>query len=88
MILDKKSIHIKLLSDTHSRFRVKLLEKQLSMQEVLEECALRIVSNDPIFTELLDEIVENKKNKHIKQLYGSDAESIYNTIDDISPLKD
>ena len=88
MILDKKSIHIKLLYDTHSAFRVKLFEKQLSMQEVFEECAHRIVSNDPLFASLLDEIVENKKNKQLKQLYSSDAESIYDVIDDASPLKE
>jgi len=88
MILDKKSIHIKLLHNTHSAFRIKLLEKQLSMQEVFEECACRIVSNDPIFADLLSEIVVNKKNKQIKQLYSSDAESIYDAIDNVSPLKE
>ena len=88
MILDKKSIHIKLLSDTHSAFRIKLLEKKLSMQEVFEECAHRIVTNDPLFVELLDEIVVNKKEKQLKQLYSSDAESIYDAIGDASPLKE
>ena len=88
MILDKKSIHIKLLSNTHSAFRIKLLEKQLSMQEVFEECAHRIVTNDPVFVELLNEIVENKKQKHLKQLYSSDADSIYDAIGDDSPLKE
>ena len=88
MIPDKKSIHIKLLSNTHSAFRIKLLEKQLSMQEVFEECAHRIVTNDPIFVELLNEIIENKKQKHLKQLYSSDADSIYDVIGDDSPLKE
>lgn len=88
MIIDKKSIHIKLYSNTHAAFRIKLLEKQLTMQEVFEECVQRIVTNDPLFVELLEEVVINKKEKQLKQLYSSDAESIYDVIGDDSPIKE
>ena len=88
MIPDKKSIHIKLLSDTHAAFRIKLFEKKLSMQEVFEECAHRIVTNDPLFVELLGEIIVNKKERQLKQLYSSDADTIYDAIGDDSPFKD
>ena len=35
----RKSIHVKLYTETHANFRVELMKKKLSMQEVFEDFA-------------------------------------------------
>ena len=57
---NRKSIHIAMSLGTHSEFRIKLLKKGLSMQEVLEECAVRIAQQDGYMDRMLDELVERK----------------------------
>ncbi len=77
----KKSIHINLTRGTHAQFRSKLFEKGLSMQEVLEELAIRVSRSESYMEKVLDELVEIKINGD-RKIAESDAQSIYRLIKD------
>ena len=81
VITNRKCIHVKLLQDTHANLRIELFKRKLSIQEVFEELAQRLTTGDPVITDILDELVENKKNKKIKQLLEADANSIFDAIE-------
>lgn len=82
----KKSVHINLTKSTHAGLRIELFERGLSMQEVFNALASAICEGDPDLHRMLDEIEVKKKEKSIKQVTNSDAESIFNVIEDQSPL--
>tara|TARA_X000000950_G_C13689034_1_gene567206 strand:+ start:235 stop:519 length:285 start_codon:yes stop_codon:yes gene_type:complete len=82
----KKSVHINLTKSTHSGLRIELFERGLSMQEVFNALASAICEGDPNLHRMLDDIEVKKKEKSIKQVTNSDAESIFNVIEDQSPL--
>lgn len=65
---------------THSEFRIKLMKKGLSMQEVLEECAVRIAGQDNYMDKMLDELVERKITGE-RKIAESDAQSLYRLIE-------
>ena len=76
-----KSIHINLTLGTHGTFRGKLFKKGLSMQEVLEECAIRIANDDSYMEKLLEALVERKISGE-RKIAATDAASIYRIIED------
>ena len=76
----RKSVHIGMTLGTHSEFRINLLRKGLSMQEVLEECAIRIAAQDNYMERLLDELVERKITGE-RKIAESDAQSVYRLIE-------
>ena len=82
----KKSVHINLTRGTHSEFRTELFQRHLSMQEVFENLAVLIIEKDPYLCGILDRIEEDKKNKQIRKLRSSDAESIFRAIEDDNPF--
>ena len=82
----RKSVHTNLTRDTHAVFRGALFKKQLSMQEVFEECAIRIVENEPYFLNLLQELQDRKRQKRIRKFTKTDAESIFKIIEEQDPL--
>tara|TARA_B100000131_G_scaffold233249_1_gene225123 strand:- start:229 stop:516 length:288 start_codon:yes stop_codon:yes gene_type:complete len=84
----KKSVHIKLSKDTHSKFRIACFESGLSMQSVLQEFAERIVAEDPDAIDMLEDLVMRGRKKQINSLSDLDASSIYDTIERESPLID
>ncbi len=84
----KKSIHIKLSKDTHSKFRIACFQSGLSMQSVLQEFAERIVAQDPDAIDMIEDLVMRGRKKEINLLSDLDASSIYDTIEKESPLVD
>ncbi len=78
----RKSIHIKLLTETHGAFRIELIKKKLSMQEVFEDFAQRVVRGDGFAHRVLDTIARKKRERHIERLSDTDAESIFDAIED------
>ena len=77
----KKSVHINLMLGTHGEFRSRLLKKGITMQDALEECAIRIAQGEPYMEKLLDEIVDKKINGEL-QIASQEAESLYRLIED------
>lgn len=78
----RKSIHVKLLTETHGAFRIELIKKKLSMQEVFEDFAQRVVRGDGFAHRVLDTIARKKRERHIEKLSDTDAESIFDAIED------
>jgi hypothetical protein len=82
----RKCLHVKLLKDTHSQLRIECFKRQITMQDIFEEVASRIIRQDPDMFEMLDEIAHDKHNKKVKQLLETDAKTIFDAIDDNSPI--
>ena len=62
----RKCIHIKLMTETHANLRIELLRRKLSMQDVFEELAQRIVEGDAMVCRMLDQVHEKKKTRTIR----------------------
>jgi hypothetical protein len=83
----KKSLHINLTKSTHAELRIILFKKCLSMQEVLESLAVKIVDGDEYLNNILDELEYNKKMRiPVKKVNSTDIESIFEAIEDHNPL--
>jgi histidyl-tRNA synthetase len=86
MDLDRrKSVHIKLLADTHANFRIASFRLKLSMQEMFEEFAQRVIAEDPKVMKILQQLSDRKREKLVKKLSKSDASTILDIIDSESP---
>ena len=84
----RKGVHVKLLPDTHAGFRMAVMKKGLSMQEVFEEFAQRVISEDRMTQNLLEDLVARKRDKIMEKLTATDAESIFDIIEMEDPFKD
>jgi hypothetical protein len=82
----KKSIHIAFLKETHAGFKIKSFEYGLSMTEMIEEFARQVIQKDPHLDKILKNLVEAKKNREIRKFSKTDADSIFNLIDEESPF--
>ena len=82
----KKSIHVNMTKDAHAALRIACLKRSLSIQEVFEEFGQLIGAEDPTITEMLEDLAMRKRNKIIRQLSASDAESIFDLIEMDNPL--
>tara|TARA_R100000664_G_C2745913_1_gene133694 strand:- start:1382 stop:1675 length:294 start_codon:yes stop_codon:yes gene_type:complete len=78
----KKSVHFTLSKDTHAELRIRCFKHGLSMQEIFEEIASKIAHQSADMIEILDDLALRKKNKVIKKISESDAESIFSAIED------
>jgi hypothetical protein len=83
----RKSLHVCLLKDTHAALKIKSFTVGLSMQEMFQELADRIVSDDPYMLRLMTELKENKRKKQISKLSSTDTESLFDTINDLNPFE-
>ena len=84
----KKSVHIHLTKGTKNALRIALFKKGLSMQEVLEECAIRIVEEDNYMLKLMDTLVVEKRSKALNRVAESDVESVFDVIKQVNPFGD
>ena len=74
------------MKDTHSALRVMCFKHDVTMQDVFEELAQNIAAEMPHMIEFLNSVALKKKNKEIKKLSSSDAETIFSIIQQESPL--
>ena len=56
------------------------------MQEVFEEIAQRIAAQSPDMIKLMESLSQKKKDKIIQKLSETDAESLFNIIEEENPL--
>ena len=84
----KKSVHFNLLTETHAEFRVLAFKKKLSMQEIVEGLISRLANGDPTLTKIIDQIAKDKYNKELRKVIGTDAESIFEVIENQDPLQE
>jgi hypothetical protein len=76
-LITKKSIHINLLTETHSAFRVFSFKNQLSMQEIIEELVSRLVDGDQSLLRIVGKIKTRRNNPEVNKVFSTDIESIY-----------
>jgi len=82
----RTSIHITLTRGTHSELRKILLDHKLSMQEVFREFASLIVERDDYAISMLQRLEKEKREKTLRKMVATDAESIFRAIENTNPL--
>jgi hypothetical protein len=82
----KKSIHVNMTKSAHASLRVACVKRSLSIQEVFEEIGQLIGAENPDLMSILEDISIRKRNKIIRQLSASDADSIFELIELNNPL--
>jgi len=78
----RESVHVKILKGTKMELRIIGFRRKLTMQEMFEEFAQRIVTGDQFALEILDDIQERKKNKKKRDLNVSDKKALFDIIED------
>ena len=84
----RKSLHVSMVKSTHAEFRVALVKRGLSMQEVINHLAALVVEGDPALMDILDDIEVRKRDKHLKQVTAVDSETIFDLIENDMVLAD
>ena len=82
----KKTIHFNITREAHSSVRISCFKHKLSMQEVYEELSQRIAAESPEMVAMLEDLSQKKRDRIIKKLSETDAESLYNIIEKENPL--
>lgn len=77
----KKSIHVKLLTTTHTSLRIQSFRLKLSIQEMIEELAQRVIMEDPAVMTILHDLTKRKRDKEYKRVTSIDADAIYDMIE-------
>ena len=77
----KKTIHFNITRETHSKIRISCFKNRLSMQEVYEELSQRIAAESPEMISMLEDLSQRKRDKIVKKLSETDAESLFNIIE-------
>lgn len=78
MFATRKCIHVKIRTENMEPFRLELLKRRLSMQEVFDEVAGMIAREEPALLKILDKIVYNKAKEKMERLLKSDAKPTEN----------
>ena len=84
----KKTIHFNITRETHSALRIACFKHRLSMQEVFEEVSQRIAADSPDMIQIIEELSQKKRDKIVKKLTETDAESLFNIIAQDNPLSE
>tara|TARA_R110001583_G_scaffold14033_3_gene59253 strand:- start:289 stop:576 length:288 start_codon:yes stop_codon:yes gene_type:complete len=82
----KKTIHFNVTRESHSKLRITCFKNRVSMQEVFEEVCQKIAAESPDMISLIEDVATKKRNKIIKKLSETDAESVFNIIEQENPL--
>ena len=86
----RRSVHISLYTDTHKELRKALVERSLSMQELLQRFSELVLSGDKRATKILDDLEKDKRTGSISKPRNSvdkrSASVIYDIIASESEL--
>lgn len=82
----KKSVHISMTKQVHAEFRKKLLDFNLSMQEVLELFASLVSENDERAIDIMKQAKVDKRNKSLKKFTDDEVEDLYDAISQVDPF--
>jgi hypothetical protein len=58
------------------------------MQEIVDGLISRLVNGDPSLVKIVDKIADEKSNKELRKVVGTDAESVFEVIEMYDSLKD
>lgn len=90
ILRNRKGIHIELLKEVHTTFRMKLLEHELSMQEVLNEFAALVAIEDQRAMKIIENLTAKKMKARLEgrpihsrgnEIGELDREAVYNLIE-------
>lgn len=76
----RRSIHTIVSDETHTAFKSACVMHKLTMQDYLEECINLLLDGDNDFVKLAENISRKKKEKTIKRVTNTDADSVYRAI--------
>ena len=71
---------------THTNFRKKLFDYDLSMQEVIELFAFLSGENDERAIDIIKQAKDQKRKKILKKFSNDELESLYDTISEVNPF--
>ena len=71
---------------THTNFRKKLFDYDLSMQEVIELFAVLSGENDERAIDIIRQAKDQKRKKVLKKFSNDELESLYDTISEVNPF--
>ena len=57
------------------------------MQEIVDGLISRLVNGDPALVKIVDKIADDKSNKELRKVVGTDAESVFDVIERYDTLK-
>lgn len=83
----RRGTAVKLLPDTHTAFRMMCIKRGLSMQEVIQAFAQRLVLEEPYMIRIIDDLCVRKRERVYEKMSRVDVNSIYAILADESPLK-
>ena len=92
ILQDRKCVHIMIDKGVHAALRTKVFHHNLSIQELFDEFAKLVVSDEPKAKKIVEQLImrkaslaiegkslkRKKRNKHIGEL---DAETLYSLIE-------
>lgn len=64
----------------HIAFKLRCVKEKLTMHEFLEECISRLIDGDETIEDLAKELQRQKREKTIKRVTRTDADSVYRAI--------
>jgi translation initiation factor 2 alpha subunit (eIF-2alpha) len=82
----KKSIHVNMSKEAHAALKMACVKRSLSIQEVFEEIGQMIGAENPDVISILEDLAIQKRNKIIRKLTATDADSIFDLIELDNPL--
>lgn len=91
ILQDRKCVHVKLDKEVHAALRGKMFQHNLSMQEVFDEFAKLVVSDDSRATRIVEHLVMRKvkeaidgkpKKKRDRGVSELDHDALYDLIED------
>ena len=82
----RKSVHINLPTEVHANLRILAFKSKLSMQEIFEDLAIRLVEGDTHMHKALSSLALGKQAKVLRDLSSPDRETIFDAIEKNDPL--
>jgi len=87
-IINNKTVHLEIPGSVHKKLRAILFLKEISMQEFFRLSAERVVLQDNYIMNLIDERVDDIKNKKLSKLRDIEEKDLYDVIEKNSPFKE
>lgn len=86
-VVNNKTIHFELPGTVHRKLRASLFLKEISMQAFFRLISEKVVNDDQYLNQLIEERVEEIKEKKLNKLRDIDEKDLYNVIEENSPFK-
>tara|TARA_B100000131_G_C17770624_1_gene473097 strand:- start:131 stop:439 length:309 start_codon:yes stop_codon:yes gene_type:complete len=82
-----KSVHIEMHNNVHKKLRALLFLKEMSLQGFFRLMAESFTNGDEYIEKLVDQRIDDIKNKKLDQLRNINKSELYDAIEENSPFK-